>query len=85
MKMPTGMSLDDLRAIGEAIYKRNCYDGYSGTITGFSDPRTNAGDTLKIIDPLELDHQGNYLIEAVHKTYDLSSGFDRENTLSFKV
>lgn len=65
-------------------YKSLAFDGYSGTITGFGIPRTNAGDTLKITDPDE-GITGNYLIESVAIKYSLTSGFERENRISFKV
>ena len=84
IKLPTN-SEKDLRAFAENWYKKLCFDGYQGSITGFGAPQTKAGDTLKIVDREEPDRQGNYLIESVTITYDLTVGFERENKLSFKV
>jgi hypothetical protein len=74
-----------LRAIATGIYNNRCYDGYSGTITGFGLPRTHAGDALVIEDKVELDRNGKYLIEKVEITYNESSGFTRKNTLSYRI
>lgn len=79
------ISLEDLKTNVENDYKRFAFDGYGGSITGFAYPRTYAGDTLKIIDALEPDREGNYLIEKTIIRYDMSTGYERENTLSFKV
>ena len=79
------MSESELKTYAENWYKKLCFDGYTGSITGFGTPRTKAGDTLKIVDSEEPDREGNYLVESVTITYGLSDGFERENTLSFKV
>lgn len=84
IKIPE-QSYEDLKKFADAKYKQLCFNGYSGSITGFGNPRTHAGDTLKIVDKQEPDREGNYLIEAVTITYDVAVGFERENTLSFKV
>lgn len=79
------MTLSELKVFAESWYKTLSYDGYRGSITGFGTPLTNAGDTLRIIDPDEPSMDGNYLIESIVKTYDLTVGYERENTISFKV
>lgn len=85
MDLPAGMTDAELKEYGDAWYNRLSFDGYSGTITGFGVPVTHAGDTLRIIDHQETDRQGSYLIDSVKITYDLKQGFERENSLSFKV
>ena len=75
----------ELRKIATSMYNNRCYDGYTGTITGFGLPRTHAGDALVIEDKAEPDRSGKYLIEKVVITYDESSGFSRKNTLSYKI
>lgn len=75
----------ELRAFGTSIYNKRCYDGYTGSITGFGIPRTHAGDLLNIEDDQEPDRAGKYMIEKVEIRYDESSGFSRKNTLSYKV
>ncbi len=75
----------ELEEVTNQWYNKLCFDGYSGSVTGFSYPRTCAGDKLTIIDSLEPDREGDYLIEKTIIRYGLSIGFERENTLSFKV
>lgn len=74
-----------LRDIATSIYNSRCYNGYTGTITGFGLPRTHAGDALVIEDKIETDREGKYLIEKVEITYEESGGFSRKNTLSYKL
>jgi hypothetical protein len=69
----------------EADYKRFAFDGYSGDVNGWGIPETHAGDILTIIDNDEPEREGDYLIEKVVITYSLDQGFNRKNTLSYKV
>ena len=82
---PGKMTEAQLRPIAESIYNKRCYNGYTGSITGFGLPRTHAGDALVIEDKAEPDRAGKYLIEKVVVTYNESSGFSRQNTLSYKI
>jgi putative transposon-encoded protein len=79
------LTQEELNRLTEAEYKRMVFDGFRGNITGFGYPRTHAGDTLKIVDTEVKERSGSYFIEKVKITYDLKTGFERENTLSFKV
>ena len=80
------LSQAELEKAAEQWYKQLCFDGYTGTITGFANPRTHAGDSLELIDSVEADRNGTYLIEKTVITYDpFSTGYQRENTLSFKI
>jgi hypothetical protein len=74
-----------LEKLANEWYNSRCYDGYTGSISGFGTPRTHAGDALKLIDKLEPEREGTYLIEKVDITYNDSEGFQRKNTLSYKV
>lgn len=74
-----------LKDFATSIYNKRCYDGYSGSITGFGVPRTHAGDALAIDNKANPERIGKYLIEKVDITYDESSGFSRKNTLSYKI
>jgi hypothetical protein len=74
-----------LREFATSIYNKRCYNGYTGTITGFGTPRTHAGDALAIEDKAEPERGDKYLIEKVDITYDESSGLSRKNTLSYKI
>ena len=76
---------EQLRTIATSIYNNRCYDGYSGSITGFGLPRTHAGDALVIDDQLEPERSGRYLIEKVAISYDEDTGFSRKNTLSYLI
>ena len=73
----------ELKTIATSIYNKRCYDGYTGTITGFGVPRTHAGDALAIKDNEEPDRSGKYLIEKVVIAYNSEKGFSRKNTLSY--
>jgi len=75
----------DLKVFADNIYNEYCYDGYTGSITGFGIPRTHAGDSLKIEDKEEPDRNGSYLIEKVTIIYDENGGFSRKNELSYKL
>ena len=79
-----GLTQAEAKTYGDNWYKSLAFDGYSGSITGFGTPATQAGDTIKITDADE-DITGSYLIESVRITYDLQKGFERENVISFKV
>ncbi|MBS2100711.1 hypothetical protein [Carboxylicivirga linearis] len=79
------LSIDELKEIANKWYNKLSFDGYSGSIIGFAYPRTHAGDTLKIVDDQEPEREGKYLVEKTIIRYGLSSGYERENTLSFKV
>jgi hypothetical protein len=78
----------ELKQRAESAMKKVVFDGYTGSITGFGSPRTHAGDALTVIDKLEPDRRyrdGKYLIEKVDIAYNESSGFSRQNTLSYKI
>jgi len=79
------MTETQLTEAAKGVMAKLVYDGYSGAITGFGTPRTHAGDALKLIDKLEPERAGTYLIEKVDITYNESDGFQRKNTLSYKV
>lgn len=79
------MSEEELKKIAEGVAKKVIYDGYTGSISGFGTPRTHAGDALIIKDQFEPEREGKYMIEKVDITYNESSGYSRQNTLSFKL
>lgn len=79
------LSMDELKEVANKWYNKLSFDGYSGSITGFAYPRTHAGDTLTIVDEEEPEREGRYLVEKTIIRYDLTNGYERENTLSFKV
>jgi hypothetical protein len=79
------VSADELELAAEKMHSKLSFDGYTGTITGFAFPRTHAGDTLNVTDLENPERDGSYLIEKVEIKYNLSTGFERVNTLSFRV
>lgn len=79
------LSENELRQRAIAVMAKTVYDGYTGSITGFGTPRTHAGDALNIRDKFEPEREGKYMIEKVDITYNETSGFSRQNTLSFKL
>jgi len=74
----------ELKKLAKAEYSKLVYDGFTGNITGFGQPLTKAGDTLKIIDKLEQDREGEYLIESVKIRWG-NAYFERINTLSYRI
>ena len=74
----------ELKEKAEAILSKAVFDGYTGSITGYGNPQTRAGDCLKIIDEQNPEREGTYMIETVELSYD-DNGFSRKNTLSYKV
>jgi len=74
----------ELKKLAKAEYSKLVYDGFTGSITGFGQPLTKAGDTLKIIDKLEQDREGKYLIESVKIRWG-NAYFERINTLSYRI
>lgn len=82
---PGRYSEGELKKYAESIYNKRCYDGFSGTITGFGTPRTRAGDALFILNKSDQTQDGKYLIESVEVNYGNDAGYSRENTLSYKL
>lgn len=74
----------DAKSIGRSILDKSRFDGFTGSITGFCEPRTHAGDSLELKSPLLKDKEGTYLIEKVIVTYN-QDGISRENTLAKKL
>lgn len=79
------MTEAQLKEAARGIMAKLVYDGYTGSISGFGSPITHAGDALKLIDNLEPERAGTYLIEKVDITFNESDGFQRTNTLSYKI
>ena len=82
--LPGGVSLKDAQQVADKIFNSISFDGFRGSITGYGVPRTNAGDSLTLIDFDYPDLNGTYLIEKVKKKYS-DKGIERENTLSYKI
>lgn len=74
----------ELRELALAEYKRVCFDGFEGSVTGFGIPLTNAGDTLKIVSKREPEREGQYLIESVTVRYG-NAFYERINRLSYRI
>ncbi len=74
-----------LKEFADKEYSKLAFNGYSGTIKGFAEPLVHAGDTLKITDKQEPEREGAYLVEKTVIRYNIKQGFERENTLSYKI
>jgi hypothetical protein len=70
--------------MAKAQLKRIIYSGYTGSIDGFGNPRTKAGDSLQIINTAKPEREGTYLIEKVVVRYE-EAHIERENFISYKV
>lgn len=75
---------EELRELALAEYRRVSFDGFEGTVTGFGLPRTNAGDTLKLVSAREPERNGKYLVESVTVRYG-NAFLERINRLGYKV
>jgi hypothetical protein len=89
LNLPGGFTEAQLKEIAESMYKKTSYDGYTGSITGFGEPRTRAGDALRVQNDPEYEpdneyRDGTYLIETVNISYG-NEGFSRQNNLSYKI
>lgn len=78
-------SENELKKLADKELGTIMYDGYQGSITGFGYPLTNPGGSLQIIDSIEKDREGTYLIESVNVKYSSITGYERINTLSYKL
>lgn len=70
--------------IAEAQLRKVIYSGFKGSIEGFCDPRTHAGDSIRIINAMQPEQNGTYLIEKVRISYK-DAAITRENFISYKV
>lgn len=73
----------ELRELALAEYRRVCYDGWEGTVTGYGLPRTQAGDRVRLVSKREPERNGTYMIEEVTVRYG-NAYFERVNRLSYK-
>lgn len=80
----TNKTAAELRELALAEFKRVCFDGFEGSVTGYGLPLTNAGDTLKIVSSREREREGQYLIESVTVRYG-NAYYERINQLSYQV
>lgn len=87
LHLPLNLTLNEVKEWTQKIYNSNVFDGYEGSIDSWAIPRTRAGDSADVIDPNYSDkHRDMQLfIESVVTTIDSSSGFKRQNKLSFKI
>lgn len=75
----------ELKTFATSIYNKRCYNGYTGTVTGFGIPRVHAGDALAITNKETPSDSGTYMTEKVIIRYDETGGFSRECTVSYLI
>ncbi|MCC6691348.1 MAG: late control protein, partial [Bacteroidia bacterium] len=63
-----------LKEIAEAALKKETYDGYEGSYTGFLIPFVQNGYRASLYDKKYPERQGNYFVESVETTYGQSGG-----------
>jgi hypothetical protein len=76
-------SESELKKIAKSLYNKRCYDGFTGSVTSFGEPRIHAGDIIRIADRENADNSGNYFVEKVTISYDIN-GFERKCEISYK-
>ena len=74
------LSQDDLTQIANKELAKLKYDGYRGYFTTFGYPLAKPGDMAVLVDPINTDRNGTYLIEAVETSFGIK-GFRRKITL----
>ena len=84
---PINLNQAQLKKWAEDYYKSLVYDGYSGDFNSWGIPRTKAGDSAKITDPNYPDkhRDGLFYISSVVIDISESEGFQRKNTITFKI
>ncbi len=84
---PLNLSKTALKRWAENYYKSLVFDGYEGSVNCWGDVKTEAGDTLELIDPRYSDghRDGRFLIEEVTVSADETNGFMRSNKISVKL
>jgi hypothetical protein len=73
----------ELKKIAQSLYNKRSYDGFTGSITSFGQPRIHAGDILEIADRENNYDSAKYFIEKVTINYG-SGGFERKCEISYK-
>jgi hypothetical protein len=76
--------IKEVENMAKAQLRKLLYNGYTGSIDGFALPRTHAGDSLTIINPVYPEREGTYLIEKATITFK-ESEYIRENFLTYKI
>lgn len=75
---------DEAEQMAKAQLKRIIYSGYTGSFTSFCEPRTNAGDSVQLINPAYPKRNATYLVEKVQLTYE-EAHIEREIFITYKV
>lgn len=78
------ISTAEATKLAKAQLKKILYSGYTGSVDGFCEPRTRAGDSLRILNIAKPEREGTYLIEKVVVEY-AEAKIERENFISYKV
>ncbi|MGV4530507.1 hypothetical protein [Ornithobacterium rhinotracheale] len=84
---PLNLNEQELKEWAENYYKSLVFNGYEGSVNGWGVPRTDAGDTLELVDPNYPDkhRDGKFLIESVTIKVNAADGFKRENKIGMKL
>ncbi len=87
VKLWPNMSKAELQVWADKQQKSTSYDGFTGSLDSWCDPRTKPGDSADLRRPFYKDkHQdGRYFIESVTIDVNSSDGIKRTNTLSYKL
>jgi len=77
-------SVTELNAIAKQELDKLKYDGYEGKVKCFLIPFVDPAYTVKIVDPIFPDREGEYFVESTKLTYG-SDGIRREVEIGIKV
>jgi hypothetical protein len=74
----------DARNSARALFEKNSFDGFTGSLLSWGIPRTHAGDSLEYTDPVQPEKNGAYLIPKVEIDYS-DAGWRRDTSVGLKV
>lgn len=78
---------NELQNLAKKQYENTSFDGFEGKISAWGEPRTRAGDTIRIIDGFisDSDRTGNYIAESVKIKFNKSAGLKRTINPTIKL
>jgi hypothetical protein len=80
-----GLDANALKALAERVYKDSKYDGFKGSINTFGEPFIRHGDCANLVDNVNLDRNGKYLVKAVNYSFSVDGGLRQRVTLDQKI
>lgn len=74
----------ELRTKAEALYGRINFDGFKGSFTTFCIPLVRKGNVVELIDSIQPERSGNYLVKGVTYTFGVD-GYRQDIEIDYLV